>query len=242
MRFGASSARVVLSGRDADGPHELAVGFVPGELKRLTRDGAPFERLSTSRIARSQPSSRRIASSSSRDSPACAVPTSTSSSRRSGPRAPRRGAPTTRRSRSATRCLLASARGAVKRRTGKLEPRARGSRHCPCGRPSRRRRPASRRASHGAPPSSASWARSAELSPAIEGESGKSLRRSSSNASMRTSPAATQRTVPTATTCCSLVTGATCAHSGRRASSGWRCSRCCWQSATPWPPSARARR
>jgi DNA replication and repair protein RecF len=47
VRFGASSARVVLSGRDADGPHELAVGFVPGELKRLTSDGAPIERLST---------------------------------------------------------------------------------------------------------------------------------------------------------------------------------------------------
>jgi DNA replication and repair protein RecF len=44
-RFGSSATRVVLSGSDADGPHELAVGFVPGELKRLTSDGAPVERL-----------------------------------------------------------------------------------------------------------------------------------------------------------------------------------------------------
>jgi DNA replication and repair protein RecF len=45
VRFGASAARVVLSGADADGPHELAVGFAPGELKRITSDGAPVERL-----------------------------------------------------------------------------------------------------------------------------------------------------------------------------------------------------
>jgi DNA replication and repair protein RecF len=45
VRFGASGARIVLSGRDDDGPHELAVGFVPGELKRLTSDGAPVDRL-----------------------------------------------------------------------------------------------------------------------------------------------------------------------------------------------------
>ena len=35
----------MLSGRDEDGPHELAIGFVPGELKRMTSDGAPVERL-----------------------------------------------------------------------------------------------------------------------------------------------------------------------------------------------------
>jgi DNA replication and repair protein RecF len=44
-RFGASATRVVLSGSDGDGPHELAVGFVPGEPKRMTSDGAPVERL-----------------------------------------------------------------------------------------------------------------------------------------------------------------------------------------------------
>jgi len=45
VRFGAAAARVVLSGSDADGPHELAVGFAPGEPKRLSSDGAPVERL-----------------------------------------------------------------------------------------------------------------------------------------------------------------------------------------------------
>jgi len=45
VRFGAGATRVVLSGSDGDGPHELAVGFVPGELKRMTSDGAPVERL-----------------------------------------------------------------------------------------------------------------------------------------------------------------------------------------------------
>ena len=45
VRFGAGATRVVLSGTDDDGPHEVAVGFVPGEPKRLTSDGAPVERL-----------------------------------------------------------------------------------------------------------------------------------------------------------------------------------------------------
>jgi DNA replication and repair protein RecF len=45
VRFGAVATRVVLSGRDQTGAHELAVGFEPGELKRVTSDGAPVERL-----------------------------------------------------------------------------------------------------------------------------------------------------------------------------------------------------
>ena len=45
VRFGCAAARVVLSGGDDDGAHELAVGFAPGELKRVTSDGAPVERL-----------------------------------------------------------------------------------------------------------------------------------------------------------------------------------------------------
>ena len=45
VRFGAPALRVELSGADADGPHELAVGFAPGEPKRMTSDGAPIERL-----------------------------------------------------------------------------------------------------------------------------------------------------------------------------------------------------
>ncbi|HUO75188.1 MAG TPA: DNA replication and repair protein RecF [Solirubrobacteraceae bacterium] len=45
VRFGAGAARVVLSAVAEDGPHELSVGFVPGEPKRMRVDGAPVERL-----------------------------------------------------------------------------------------------------------------------------------------------------------------------------------------------------
>ncbi len=45
VRFGAGATRVVVSGSDRDGPHELAVGFEPGEPKRLLSDGAPVERM-----------------------------------------------------------------------------------------------------------------------------------------------------------------------------------------------------
>jgi DNA replication and repair protein RecF len=47
VRFGAKATRVVLTGSDEDGAHELAVGFEPGEPKRLTSDGAPIERLTS---------------------------------------------------------------------------------------------------------------------------------------------------------------------------------------------------
>jgi DNA replication and repair protein RecF len=45
VRFGAAALRVVVRGSASDGPHELAVGFAPGEPKRMTSDGAPVERL-----------------------------------------------------------------------------------------------------------------------------------------------------------------------------------------------------
>jgi DNA replication and repair protein RecF len=45
VRFGATAARVEVRGRDCDGAHELSVGFVPGEPKRLRVDGASVERL-----------------------------------------------------------------------------------------------------------------------------------------------------------------------------------------------------
>ena len=45
VRFDAPAARVEVAGRDRDGEHELSVGFVPGESKRLRVDGAPVERL-----------------------------------------------------------------------------------------------------------------------------------------------------------------------------------------------------
>jgi DNA replication and repair protein RecF len=45
VRFGASATRVVVECSDSDGRHELAVGFNPGQPKRITLDGAPLERL-----------------------------------------------------------------------------------------------------------------------------------------------------------------------------------------------------
>src|SRR5215218_8013241 len=46
VRFGASTARVEVDLRDSEGrSHELAVGFTPGETKRLQSDGVVVERL-----------------------------------------------------------------------------------------------------------------------------------------------------------------------------------------------------
>jgi DNA replication and repair protein RecF len=45
VRFGESSTRVVVSALSDDGAHELAVGFEPGQAKRMRADGAPVERL-----------------------------------------------------------------------------------------------------------------------------------------------------------------------------------------------------
>ena len=43
VRFGAPAARVVVTARGEDGPHELSVGFVPGQPKRMRVDGAPVQ-------------------------------------------------------------------------------------------------------------------------------------------------------------------------------------------------------
>ncbi len=45
VRFGAPAARAEVEVATADGPHELSVGFQPGEAKRFRVDGAPVERL-----------------------------------------------------------------------------------------------------------------------------------------------------------------------------------------------------
>src|SRR5205809_5897339 len=45
VRFGAQAARVVVRAHGEDGPHELAVGFEPGQPKRMRVDGAPVERM-----------------------------------------------------------------------------------------------------------------------------------------------------------------------------------------------------
>ena len=45
VRFGHGTTRVVVGTRGADGTHELSVGFVPGEPKRMRVDGATVEKL-----------------------------------------------------------------------------------------------------------------------------------------------------------------------------------------------------
>jgi DNA replication and repair protein RecF len=45
VRFGARTTRVVVRCEAADGPHEISVGFEPGQPKRLRVDGATVERL-----------------------------------------------------------------------------------------------------------------------------------------------------------------------------------------------------
>jgi DNA replication and repair protein RecF len=45
VRFGADTARVVVTAEDDLGRHDLAVGFTPGEPKRMSVDGAQVERL-----------------------------------------------------------------------------------------------------------------------------------------------------------------------------------------------------
>jgi DNA replication and repair protein RecF len=45
LRFGAATTRVVVNLRTSDGTHALAVGFEPGQPKRMSVDGAPVERL-----------------------------------------------------------------------------------------------------------------------------------------------------------------------------------------------------
>ncbi len=45
VRFGCSATRVVVAAEGDDGAHELSVGFVPGEPKRMRVDGAEVERL-----------------------------------------------------------------------------------------------------------------------------------------------------------------------------------------------------
>src|SRR5215217_8855889 len=44
VRFGAGVLRLELTAEGADGLHELALGFQPGEAKKATVDGAPVER------------------------------------------------------------------------------------------------------------------------------------------------------------------------------------------------------
>jgi DNA replication and repair protein RecF len=50
VKFGATATRVVVSFESSSGLHEVAVGFAPGEAKRMTVDGASIERLVDSSV------------------------------------------------------------------------------------------------------------------------------------------------------------------------------------------------
>lgn len=50
VRFGAPSTRVVVRVQAADGDHQLAVGFAPGEPKRLVVDDAPVDTMLNSAL------------------------------------------------------------------------------------------------------------------------------------------------------------------------------------------------
>src|SRR5947209_11663075 len=45
VRFGQAAARVEVEVEGSDGPHELSVGFQPGEAKRIRVDGVAVEAL-----------------------------------------------------------------------------------------------------------------------------------------------------------------------------------------------------
>lgn len=45
VHFGSQTTRVVVTLESPSGHHEIAVGFTPGDTKRMTFDGAPVERL-----------------------------------------------------------------------------------------------------------------------------------------------------------------------------------------------------
>src|SRR5579884_713405 len=45
VRFGAETTRVLVQAASEDGSHQTAVGFTPGQPKRLQVDGASVERL-----------------------------------------------------------------------------------------------------------------------------------------------------------------------------------------------------
>ena len=142
VRFGAGAARVVVNAVGEDGPHELSVGFVPGQPKRMRVDGAPVERLlDVDRSAAGERLPARPARADQGRTALFAARTSISSS----PRCGRRGSATRRAyaqalaQRNALIARIRSGRGSrgvagdVGRAAGAVRDRADG-RPPPCGR------------------------------------------------------------------------------------------------------------
>ena len=244
VRFGAPALRVALSGADADGRHELAVGFAPGEPKRMTSDGAPIERLLD---APHRPLMSGLLSRPPRtgQGPRGAAPRPPRSVRR---RAVARARGDSRRlprgARTAQRPDRARARRPIDHglaRAVEPDPRARrcGARRGP-PRCRRARRGSDRRARGRARPCRSGDRGLPRARPG--GRRGRARRGHRRARWMPTSRAGTRPAGPTATISSSRGVAARCGATARRANSGSRCSPCCWPSATRLPTSATDRR
>ena len=245
VRFGEQVVRVEVTTEAPDGPHELSVGFTPGEPKRMMADGVRVERLldvpGRPLVSVFLPDRLELI----KGRPRCGARTWTSSWRRCGLRAWRRAARTTRRSRSATRSSRAIRAGGaavdslsawdrelarhgialMADRAAAIEAvaehfAARAEELGLDGDPSRR---ATGRARRPRTPtrSRPSW-RSARAQDVERGFTGHGP------APRRPAPAAAR--------------DASCAPTARRASSASACWRCCWPSARRSPRRARRRR
>ena len=240
VRFGQGATRVVVHALSEDGAHELAVGFEPGQPKRMRADGAPVERLldvdtrplvsvflpDRLELIKGPPSLRRAHL----DQFVSAMWPARSASRRAYAQAlAQRNALLAR-----IRAGVAVTRLAVHVGSpiGRAWPRA-DARPWPGARRDRRRlRPARRRAGPGG-------RRRDPLPAAIAcDDAGGARRRARRTASTATSSAASAATGPIATTSPPCTGDASCAPMALRGSSGWRCWRCCWPSARRSPLSA----
>ena len=244
VRFGAGVARLELDAeRDGDS-HRITVGFEPGEAKRLTVDGAPVDRLTDSaarplvsvflpdrlELVLGAPALRRAHL----DQVIAALWPSRVGTRRAysaalaqrnallgairAGRAGRGSLPAWDQELARHGVALAADRAAAVARArasrSPRTPRRSGSRAARSSPTGRARRPSGRR----------SWPRS------------------SPSAWTPTSSAASPATARTATSWCSGAPAASCAPTGRAASSGSGCWRCCWPSAGCSRPSAGPRR
>ena len=178
-------------------------------------------------------------SSSSRARPRCAGRTSTRSSPRCGRPAPARAAPTPRPWRSATRCCGASAPAAQPASLPAWD--AELARHGVALRDDRARAVELLRERFAALAGGARPGRDggARYRPRSHAPTRRGVRRRARRAAGRRSGARLHRPRPAPRRARrSSATGASCAPTARRASSGWRCWRCCSPSARCWPRSA----
>ena len=241
VRFDAGTTRVEVDLRDAEGrAHALAVGFTPGEAKRLQADGAPVERLvdvemrplvcvfmpDRLELIKGPPALRRshidqVIAASWPVRAATRRAYSRALAQRNALLAGIRSGRSSRGSLPAWDAELARHGIALRDDRAAVVDAARAALRAP-GRRARPRAaaPSCATGRARAPPTRPSWPPS------------------SPSASSPTSSAASPATARTATTSRCCATGASCAPTARRASSAWRCWRCCSPSARRWPRRA----